>query len=169
MTRSLDRIIGEICSGAESLALTLKPNADWKPMLFLYGPDPDARADVFPLLGLDDAASKNHLVDVVIPRLVRQHGHPEGALAFVSTVWMLERRDTSREEAERVARAGIEDHPDRTEAVLVIACNPDEQRMTVARITRHRSRPPTLGAWASYPAAGTGRLRRLWRAFDPAP
>jgi hypothetical protein len=76
------------------------------------------------------------------------------SLAWVTTVYTLDLVSKSEAEANqaiaRVLRAGIADHPDRRESLIVNAIDAEAVETWVARVLRSADAAPTLGRWQPF-------------------
>jgi hypothetical protein len=140
---------------AEAVGSKFEPDEDWEPMLVVEAPDGVSVCT----LEMDLATPKDRdiLAQVVVPDLVRSMKGTRFAL--VTTAWQLKMAADAKR-----GPARIQDHPDRTECVIIYAFDRDERKRATAEITRGEG-PPKLGAWEQQPLENSARFAKMWKAF----
>lgn len=118
------------------------PDDDWAPMVFeLNGA---GRIDNYsPIAYFDSPLAKDFFTLIVYPVMLRIGRATASAL--VSSVWTLS--EVSLADAKVYLRDGIDQHPDRSEAVIVQVATLDHYEEWWAEIKRAKDRPPGLGEW----------------------
>lgn len=159
----LDEFIESIKGGILAAGRNLEPDGDWMPTLFVESAAGDLT--IFAIQAdFSSGQRKDDLVDVIVPKLVRQANGVR--FAFISVAHRIARpKDFPAAEIERIRREGIANHPDRIECICLYAFDADLRVVETSDITRAPDAPPTLGKWIRSTNL-TGRFANMWKALN---
>ena len=127
-----------------------KPNADWEPSLLIRR-DGKVKCMRFDPCFLANPRSKRSLFAEVIPNVVNQLDCKE--VALVVSTWVV-----ASEDGDKLPECAPSEHPDRFEALVMIAMDPMCEESWLAKIVRDDKLPPTLTEWTREPVGDSSSL-----------
>lgn len=141
-----------LMEAASGIGPTLGPEEDWMPTAFLVAQD--GSMVISPLIEWGDDDER---ADTIAALALVIEQREIVTVGMVHTIWMLMLFGGTTEEALNTSPRP-RDHPQRSEAVMVMALTAEEVAMASAAIERHKDSPPTIREWIDEPGEVEGAL-----------
>jgi hypothetical protein len=157
----LQKMVETIQRSAANIALTLEPDEDWAPVIFMVTDD-----DLI-ISGLPTEAFENdHTKDALVRALgviIEEIKPVQCALILPS--WRVRNENYDQEAIERLLRDGISNHPDREECLVLQAMDAEHHDLYMADVIRVDGSHPELGEFIKQDGLPDGRFGSLQAAM----
>jgi len=138
--RDLSELNEFIRTAAIGVGTHLGPDSDWAPVAFLVTSDGDMK--IVATDGWNNDRERKRYLDQISEAIINIRAV---AVGMVSTIWML--TIAKDKNYYPFVHPRPREHPQREEALLVIAMSAEESITAIATIDRHSNQPPSLREW----------------------